>query len=305
MKNHTDLQVTAFFSIWSVWIQQFLFLASMKSNINEWASVLRDILRTIASVSFKHSSTQYKHTIMKDFTQSISQRNTMIENKRERSMTLPLSYESLRKVSFAENEAVTSQCNDDSLASYRITGTESFNGERRIVSNETIDTLPDMKNKSRSLPSLSRSGDLKSLFIESTLQENSNQIRFPSVSEDCLLSTCIDDDDIIHTSICESHTDPLEPIKNTQPTCSGWGQFVDFVPLDQSPRRKQINPRSRRRNSSTGRFHRRHVDSCAKKYSTLQRRNRKSQSTSMYNRKKDNNTSTNDMVKAFNVQLSL
>ena len=234
---------------------------------------------------------------MKAFTLSVSQRTTVIENNNER-MKLPLSCESLRKVSFAENEAVTSQFNDDSLASYRITGTDSFNGERRIVSNETIDTLPEMKNKSRSLPSLSRSGDLKSLFVESTLQENSNQIRFPSVSEDCLLSTCIHDDDIIHTCICESHTDTVEPttrIENTQPSCSGWGQFVDFVPLDQSPRRKQINPRSRRRNSLTGRFHRRYLDTCAKKNSTSQRRNRKSQSTSM----------SNDMVNAFNVQLSL
>lgn len=302
------------------------------------------------------------------------------------SSSLLSSQSASRKVSFAENEAIALQhdgaannedCPDsqsdsqslyDKLAFAPYQGihmnvdTEAafshydasysqmvFNEEQRVISNETIDSLPGknelMKHKSRSrsrsLPSLSRSGDLKSLLIEgssesqsTTLHENSNQIKVPSVSEDCLLSRNNINRSLYYVNENESFTESQSnsiPSNNVvqqlhhQPSCSGsgWGQFVEFIPVDhKSPRRKQLSPRSRRRNSSSSRklLFRRHPEKAlAKKLkiSIKKSSTRKSHLTSLYTNNnnnrheynKDNNiqnsASTNDIVKAFHVQLSL
>ena len=254
---------------------------------------------------------------------------------------LPLSSQSSRKVSFAENEAITTpssqydsdNINDDPFAPYQGICSQIFNEDQRVVSNETFDSLPEaiMKNKSRSLTSLSRSGDLKSL-----LHVNSKQMQISSLSENCLLSrsrSCVHEDDDItfsRSSICDSLTECLEPtnssyctsnkVQQQQNACSGWGQFVDFIPVDQSLKKKELIPRSRRRNSSRSQkfIFRQHSEKnylsyMARKKDSLSSTLRKSHLTSLYttrkvqvnNKKASSSSSTNDIVSAFKEQLSL
>jgi hypothetical protein len=147
--------------------------------------------------------------------------------------------------------------------------------EKRVVSNETIsihsplpaqksyhddDFSNNIKSKSKSLTSLTRSGDLKSLLSK----ESHRTLALASASEDCLSSSihvhaygygdgnAIDDDEREIMLYNTSSLDNLHPSSRSEEEeetaaaaaaaavvtnspgslSSGWGQFIDFMPLD-------------------------------------------------------------------------
>lgn len=211
----------------------------------------------------------------------------------------------------------------------------SLKEEKRVVSNETIHAVPNNKDmestlKSKSLTSLTRSGDLKSLL------DKTGFLKTPAVSEDCLSSSMHEDDEreIMYSSsgslhdINPSRSEETQAILTNSPCSSGWGQFVEFIPLDHkhigpsssssSTRSKRISPARRRRSSLTTkssyrrkRLHEQQLTQHAN-INILSNCNEQrmlpiiSQSSKMYNRSKHTVTVlTNDIVDAFRNQLSL
>lgn len=137
------------------------------------------------------------------------------------------------------------------------------------------------KNKSKSLSSLTRSGNLKSLVEQSQNCCFNSKIPTPAVSEDCL-SSSIQNEDMsmvnLHSSFnstydnsgsCSFSQQQQDQITESSPTsstnssstmpdhvsCTGWGQFVDFImPSERvetsSSRVKLRSPTTRRRSVS-------------------------------------------------------
>ena len=171
------------------------------------------------------------------------------------------------------------------------------NEDKRVVSNGIIHGISDLKMKSKSLPSLTRSGDLKSML------EGAGILKVPAVSEDCL-SSSIHDEEMMHESQNDSRTLPTESLP-AHASCTGWGQFVDFVPFEQTdyPRGKQICPKRRRSSSfSACSRYRRYLQHGVHKYQKEQQK--QGSISSMYNRNKDL-ISTNEVTDSFRIQLSL
>ncbi len=208
----------------------------------------------------------------------------------------------------------------------------SLKEEKRVVSNETIHAAPynkDMKSKlkSKSLTSLTRSGDLKSLL------DKTGFLKTPAVSEDSLSSSMHEDyeREIMYSSsdslhdINPSRNEETQAILTNSPCSSGWGQFVEFIPLDHngsssssSSRSKRISPARRRRSSlttkSSYRRKRLHQQQLIKhaNINILSNCNEQrmqpiiSQSSKMYNRSKHTvSVLTNEIVDAFRNKLSL
>lgn len=201
-----------------------------------------------------------------------------------------------RRVSFEDESQF--MIDMESISSLQqIYATSVLKEENRVVSNETIHKTNDLKNKSKSLTSLTRSGDLKSLLESSSL-------KFSTVSEDCLSS--IDDEEMVHGSLSESCTETEESIHSQQSSCTGWGQFVDFMPLEHvEPSRgiKQVFPARRRIGSLSCSSKYKHLRS--RQYSSKHRRQQMKKASSMPNNETFTTASTNDIVRAFNMQLSL
>lgn len=234
-----------------------------------------------------------------------SQRQPEEESRRK-----PLSSEARRKVSFEDE----SQCFFDFTAFFQQDfdydqSSSVLKEDKRVVSTDTIGTPVSMsvpvptsalgcisapvpaaksafhltmrKNKSKSLSSLTRSGNLKSLVEQSRNCCFHSKIPTPAVSEDCL-SSSIQNEDMsmvnLHSSFnsnydnsgsCSFSQQQQEQIAESSPmsstsssstmpvhvSCTGWGQFVDFImPSERvetySSRVKLRSPTTRRRSSS-------------------------------------------------------
>lgn len=239
-----------------------------------------------------------------------------------------------------EAEAVTTTCNSTCTG----TQTPPFIREKRVVSNEImlfgLTSKADLKKKSRSLPSLTRSGDLKSLLDQTSYQTSISEHTSLSlssspatVSEECLSSSSSsghghgsDHDHDEQMTMMYSHgnehhhgqspqndscTQPAESLLPAHSACTGWGQFVDFVPLEHinSPQGKQICPIRRRKRASSF-----STSSRYRQYSK-NRLHTKQHGLSMYNNKKSSiskkssknvvvSTTTNEIADAFRIQLS-
>lgn len=204
-----------------------------------------------------------------------------------------------RKVSF-ELETQLSLLKPDvsSYSSFAISGL--FKEDTRVVSNETIhSSTVNLKNKSKSLTSLTRSGDLQSL-----LEESSYLLSVPTVSEESLLSYELDSEEMILNSSEQSII--------TNSPCSGWGQYVDFMSIEhhKSPRSKKCSPARRRKSSisTASSSYRRHHN--IKQQHLLGGRSRRrlliaSASTPKICNNNKYSISTNEIVDAFRIQLSL
>ena len=217
----------------------------------------------------------------------------------ERSQRL-LSSEATRKVSFEDDLWCLHEYHSAGLNPDLPTTTSILRERNRIISHEKITVAPDLNTKPKSIPRLSRSGDLK------TLLQGASALHTPAVSEGSL-SSSIHDEESTHTSQNDSCTEASESI-TAHTSCTGWGQFVDFVPLETvcgSPRGKRVCP-TRRRSSSfcaSSRYRRHQNNQVNKMYRRQQNRGRSALSP-MYNRNK-NAFSTNDIADAFRIQLSL
>mmetsp|Transcript_19564 Transcript_19564/g.24669 ORF Transcript_19564/g.24669 Transcript_19564/m.24669 type:complete len:242 (-) Transcript_19564:1312-2037(-) len=223
-----------------------------------------------------------------------------IQIEERTTIPLPLSPEdSGPKVSFEDDPYCMLGCSPTTLNSNF--ALSMLKEQSRVVSNDIIYSATELKStKSKSLPSLTRSGDLKSL-LESTL------IGIPAVSEDSLSSDS-HEEETIRQPQNDSWAQRTENLSD-HTSCTGWGQFVDFLPLQaigESTQGKQVCP-IRKRSSSfcTSSRYRNYSKSRANHSKYLeQRKTRQGTSSPMYNRKMSTG-STNEMAEAFRIQLSL
>lgn len=222
----------------------------------------------------------------------------------EERATISLSPEDRRKVSFEDD--CFCLLGYSSLAVDSNVPASMLKEENRVVSNDIIHrhNASELKSKSKSLPSLTRSGDLKALLEQSSLSG------VPTVSEGSLSSESHHDEGMIHKPQNDSWAQTTEPM-HAHTSCTGWGQFVDFLPLQsigESPQGKQVCPRRRRsRSFCTSSRYRQYSKSRVNlnhKKRTEQGKTRQGTSSPLYNRKKSA-VSTNEMAEAFRIQLSL
>lgn len=231
--------------------------------------------------------------------QSLSSIMGVWESTKESTNRATLTADARRKVSF-EEESTFSFDNALLLLNQDYTAS-SHNNHKRVVSDETIQGSSEMRKKSRSLPSLSRSGDLKSLLGDNSF------LKVPSVSEECLSSSMHDGEEEgtdAHGPLNDSYNHNAEYISTKDassacPSCIGWGQFVDFMPLEhnESKRGKHLSPRRRRRSSFSNSSKPRRLKQLKEAKIRLKRK-----SLTIYHGQ--NSFSTSDITRAFQIQLS-